>query len=172
MAPPLSKPFVTKAGLTVALNKKPGRPRHSVVSGRDVDTSHAPAAGPSTPDSLPPFERLEMLDLFTIGEWADRLSWQPFQEGVEIYRLHGDGKTGLTSVLLRFLKNGKVPIHEHVGCEHVLILSGQQKDQNSLARAGTLMINPNGTRHSVVGEAGCIALAIYENPVNFFDKKK
>jgi hypothetical protein len=29
------------------------------------------------------------------------------------------------------------------------------------------MINAPGTRHSVVGEAGCIVLAIYEKPVKF-----
>ena len=33
--------------------------------------------------------------------------------------------------------------------------------------AGTLIINPPGTQHSVVSEAGCIVLAIYEKPVEF-----
>lgn len=29
------------------------------------------------------------------------------------------------------------------------------------------MINPPGTRHSIVSEAGCVVLAIYEKPVKF-----
>ena len=37
----------------------------------------------------------------------------------------------------------------------------------SFATAGTLIINPPGTQHSVVSEAGCIVLAIYEKPVKF-----
>ena len=48
-----------------------------------------------------------------------------------------------------------------------LCFSGSQRDQNSTATAGTLMINAPGTRHSIVGEAGCIVLAIYEKPVKF-----
>jgi len=35
------------------------------------------------------------------------------------------------------------------------------------AEAGTLIINPPGTCHSVEGEAGCIVLAIYEKAVRF-----
>ena len=55
----------------------------------------------------------------------------------------------------------------HAGYEHTLVLAGAQRDQNSAATAGTLMINPPGTEHSVVSEAGCIVLAIYEKPVQF-----
>jgi anti-sigma factor ChrR (cupin superfamily) len=58
-------------------------------------------------------------------------------------------------------------MHEHLGYEHILVLSGSQRDQNTTAAPGTLMINPPGTRHSIVGEAGCIVLAIYEKPVRF-----
>ena len=58
-----------------------------------------------------------------------------------------------------------VPLHEHIGYEHILVLSGSQRDQNGTATAGTLTINAPGTRHSVVSEAGCIVLAIYEKPV-------
>ena len=88
-------------------------------------------------------------------------------DGVEIYRLYGDGQTGPTAALLRFQKAGQVPLHEHAGYEHIIVLTGSQRDQKGAAEAGTLIINPPGTRHSVVGEAGCIVLAIYEKPVQF-----
>ncbi len=58
-------------------------------------------------------------------------------------------------------------MHVHLGYEHILVLSGSQRDQNSTATAGTLMINAPGTRHSIVSESGCIVLAIYEKPVKF-----
>jgi anti-sigma factor ChrR (cupin superfamily) len=58
-------------------------------------------------------------------------------------------------------------MHLHQGYEHILVLSGSQRDQNGTSVAGTLTINGPGTRHSVVSEAGCIVLAIYEKPVRF-----
>ncbi|MGA7881668.1 MAG: cupin domain-containing protein [Terrimicrobiaceae bacterium] len=119
------------------------------------------------PDPAPPFERLELKNLFQIGESADSIPWQPFRDGVDIYRLYGDGVVGPTAALIRFRGEGSVPMHVHLGYEHILVLSGSQRDQNSTATAGTLMINAPGTRHSIVSESGCIVLAIYEKPVKF-----
>ena len=119
------------------------------------------------PDSLPQYPRIEITDLFRVATHPDEIPWQPFQDGVEIHRLYGDGVTGPTAALIRFHKDGKVPVHTHTGYEHIIVLAGTQRDQNSTARAGTLIINPPGTQHSVVSEAGCIVLAIYEQPVKF-----
>ena len=106
-------------------------------------------------------------DLFQISGWQQRLPWKPFQDGVDIYRLYGDGASGPTAALIRFRVESRIPMHEHQGYEHIFVLSGSQRDQNSTATAGTLMINAPGTRHSIVSEAGCIVLAIYEKPVRF-----
>ena len=56
-----------------------------------------------------------------------------------------------------------------VACSYliIIVLAGTQRDQNSTATVGTLIINPPGTEHSVISEAGCIVLAIYEKPVAF-----
>jgi anti-sigma factor ChrR (cupin superfamily) len=118
-------------------------------------------------DPAPPFARLELPDIFNLGRSPDRISWQPFQEGVDIHRLYGDGVTGPTAALLRFRQAGKVRLHRHEGWEHILVLHGAQRDQNGAAQAGTLMINPPGSTHSIISEAGCIVLAIYEKPVTF-----
>ncbi len=77
------------------------------------------------------------------------------------------GFPALTAALIRYRAEGRVPMHEHAGYEHIFVLSGSQRDQNGTVAAGTLTINPPGTRHSVVSEAGCIVLAIYEKPVKF-----
>ena len=119
------------------------------------------------PDPAPAYERFELPNLFQIADWSDRIAWRPFQDGVDICRLHGDGRTGPTTALIRFRQASKIPLHQHTGAEHILILAGSQRDQNTSAAAGTLMINPAGSAHSVVGEAGCIVLAIYERPVEF-----
>ncbi len=123
----------------------------------------------SQPDPAPPYPRTEIQDLFLIARNPDSIAWEPFQDGVEIHRLYGDGITGPTAALIRFRKAGKVPIHAHTGYEHIIVLAGTQRDQNSIATVGTLIINPPGTQHSVISEAGCIVLAIYEKPVSFLN---
>ena len=119
------------------------------------------------PDPLPQYPRIEIPRLFNILDWQDSIPWLPFLEGVEIHRLYGDGITGPTAALLRFRASGKVSVHSHGGYEHIIVLAGAQRDQNSTVAAGTLIINPPGSEHSVVSEAGCIVLAIYEKPVTF-----
>ena len=119
------------------------------------------------PISAPPYPRIEIADLFRVATHPEEIPWQPFEDGVDIHRLYGDGITGPTAALIRFQKDGVVPLHTHTGYEHIIVLAGTQRDQNGTATAGRLIINPPGTRHSVVSEAGCIVLAIYEKPVQF-----
>lgn len=116
-----------------------------------------------------PFEHIEINDLFGIAADPDRIEWQPFRDGVQIHRLYGDGLSGPTAAILRFHKEATVPLHVHEGYEHLLILSGNQRDANGILRAGTLRIHPPGTAHSVTSEAGCIVLAIYEKAVIFVE---
>ena len=108
-------------------------------------------------------------DLFRIADWEHTLPWAPFREGIDIYRLCGDGRNGPATALLRFRPGACVPLHEHIGYEHIIVLAGSQLDENGRAEAGTLIVNPPQTRHSVRSETGCIALAIYEQPVVFVD---
>ena len=118
-----------------------------------------------------PARVLTISDLFQISGWQHRLNWQPFPYGVgvEIHRLYGDGRSGPTAALLRFQPGGRVRLHEHVGFEHILVLSGSQVDENCRAETGMLLINPPGTSHSILSETGCIVLAIYEKPVRFLE---
>ncbi len=122
---------------------------------------------PPEPDPTPRFQRLELHDLFRIAQWQDQIPWQPFHEGVEIHRLYGDGSSGPSAALIRFRPGGQVPWHVHTGFEHIIVLHGTQRDQNSTAAAGTLMINTPSTAHSVTSDDGCIVLAIYEASARF-----
>lgn len=112
---------------------------------------------------------LKISDLLRIREWQGQVRWQPFSMGVEIYRLYGDGVSGPTAALLRFSPGGRVALHEHMGYEHILVLEGSQVDESNRASAGSLIIHPPGTSHSILSETGCIVLAIYEKPVRFLD---
>jgi anti-sigma factor ChrR (cupin superfamily) len=115
---------------------------------------------------------LKLNDLFQISGWQHKLNWKPFQPGVDIYRLYGDGETGPTAALLRFRAGGRVALHEHTGYEHIFVLAGSQVDENSQAETGSLIINPPGTSHSILSSNGCIVLAIYEKPVKFLSTKE
>jgi anti-sigma factor ChrR (cupin superfamily) len=109
----------------------------------------------------------QIKDLFHISGRQDEIPWTPYKNGVEIFRLYGDGITGPTAALLRYREAGEVPMHEHLGYEHIVVLSGSQEDENGTFNAGSVVINPPGTRHKVRSNAGCIVLAIYEKPVRF-----
>ena len=112
---------------------------------------------------------LNLQELFRIDEWQDEVPWGPFLPGIEIYRLYGDGIAGPTAALLRFEPGASVSLHEHTGYEHIIVLAGSQVDENTRAEAGTLIVNPPQSRHSVFTETGCIVLAIYEKPVAFLN---
>src|ERR687886_1581270 len=111
-------------------------------------------------------QALILTDLLNITLRQDELSWEPFRAGVEIYRFYKDGESGSAAALLRYKPGASIPRHEHLGFEHIFVLSGSQTDQNGEHQAGTLVINPPGTNHTVISQSGCIVLAIWEKPVS------
>jgi anti-sigma factor ChrR (cupin superfamily) len=108
---------------------------------------------------------LELVQLTGLigGGWRS-LAFAPFYPGVEIHRIYGDG-TGPSAALLRYQAGAGVPLHEHLGFEHVLMLEGTQEDERGAYSAGTLVVHPPGTRHRVSSAGGCVALLIWEKPV-------
>jgi anti-sigma factor ChrR (cupin superfamily) len=112
-----------------------------------------------------PYPRIELRDLFSIARWQETIPWQPFKDGFEIHRLYGDGITGPTAALLRCRESGTLPLHQHLGYEHILLLTGSERDQNGVASTGTLTINPPGSSHRVASDEGSIVLAIWQAPV-------
>ncbi len=95
------------------------------------------------------------------------LRWEPFRDGVEIHRLYDRGENGPSAALLRYQPGARIPMHAHPGYEHIFVLSGSQIDQGGSHLAGTLVINPPGSRHDVHSPEGCTVLAIWERPVVF-----
>ncbi len=92
--------------------------------------------------------------------------WEKFRDGIEIHRLyHTDG--GPSAALLRYAPGARLQRHTHIGYEHILILRGSQIDDSGLHAAGTLLVNPPGTSHSVRSDEGCVVLIIWERPVSF-----
>ncbi|MEM9089741.1 MAG: cupin domain-containing protein [Cyanobacteria bacterium P01_F01_bin.53] len=104
-------------------------------------------------------------NLFALASQPDSLAWKPFRPGVEIHRLYGDSKRGPSAALLKYEPGATVPQHSHTGYEHIIVLSGAQSDAQGTYPAGTLVINPPGSQHNIVSDAGCIVLIIWEKPV-------
>jgi anti-sigma factor ChrR (cupin superfamily) len=113
-------------------------------------------------------EKIVLENLASIAQWQDRLQWQPFREGVEIYPLYGDRTQGPSAALLRYQPGATVPTHTHQGFEHIFVLSGSQSDRTGSYGIGTFVVNPPQTHHSVMSDKGCIVLIIWEKPVELW----
>lgn len=105
-------------------------------------------------------------DIFNLAAQADRLTWQPFHDGIDIYPIY-KSERGCAAALLRYAPGAAVPAHEHLGYEHILVLHGEQSDEHDAYPQGTLTISPPGTSHTVHSAGGCVVLAIWEKPVSF-----
>lgn len=99
------------------------------------------------------------------GGWS-RLAFQPFRAGVEIFPIR-DGNPAVA--LLRYAPGAQIPAHSHTGLETVYVLDGSQSDERGTYGTGALVLNPEGSRHSVWSDDGCVVLIQWERPVRFLD---
>lgn len=105
---------------------------------------------------------LHMAD-FIQGGWRD-VDFAPFKEGVEIHMIREENPA---VALLRYAPGAVVPRHEHTGLETIIVLDGEQSDERGDYPAGSLVLNPPGTQHSVWSDGGCVILIQWEKPVQF-----
>ena len=94
-----------------------------------------------------------------------RLAWVPFRDGIEASWLYRNGDDGPAAALLRYRPGARVPLHRHRGYEHIYILRGSQTDDRGTLPAGSFIVNSPGTEHAVRSEDGCLALLIWQAPI-------
>jgi anti-sigma factor ChrR (cupin superfamily) len=111
--------------------------------------------------------RIVLPALFGPEQDFSSYDWEPFHEGVEIARIYGDGGNGPAAALLRYAPGAHVPPHDHTGLEHIVVLTGSQRDERGSYRAGSVLIHTEGTGHSVASDDGCVVLALWYSPVAF-----
>lgn len=99
------------------------------------------------------------------GGWR-ALPFAPFRDGITISPLL-EGSPAIA--LLRYDPGARVPLHEHVGAETILLLEGSQSDEHGTYLRGDMVINPAGSRHSVWSDEGCVVLLHWAEPVRFID---
>jgi anti-sigma factor ChrR (cupin superfamily) len=97
-------------------------------------------------------------------DWDD-LAWQTLRAGVRVHWIYRNGEGGAEAALLRYDPGATVPLHEHMGWEHIFVLAGSQSDGTATYAEGALLISPPGTRHAIVSADGCVVLAVWQRPV-------
>ena len=100
------------------------------------------------------------------GGWRD-LSYGAFRQGIAVHWL-AQGGEGVPSVaILKYEAGASVPPHRHAGLETIIVLDGIQSDERGNYPAGSVVLNAQGTEHSVWTEAGCAVLIQWDLPVIF-----
>jgi len=97
------------------------------------------------------------------GGWKKQ-PFIPFREGIEICWLN-KGQPQLA--LLRYEPGASVPRHRHTGLEIIQMLDGEQSDERGTYTKGDVVLNAQGSVHSVHSATGCVALLMWERPVEF-----
>jgi anti-sigma factor ChrR (cupin superfamily) len=111
-----------------------------------------------------------MTDPFKITNLLDRwpeLPFEPFRTGVDIHHIQ-QGEPAIA--ILRYAPGASVPLHLHTGLETILVLDGVQSDERGDYGAGALVVNPQGSSHSVWSKTGCAVLIQWERPVKILEE--
>jgi anti-sigma factor ChrR (cupin superfamily) len=102
------------------------------------------------------------------GEIPPAATFVPFRAGVHRAVVY-EHPSGASMAYLRYEPGAAVPRHRHAGFEHILVLEGEQADDDGTYPAGTLLVHAPGTEHRVWSVAGCLVLAIWAEPVLFLE---
>jgi anti-sigma factor ChrR (cupin superfamily) len=97
------------------------------------------------------------------------LTWQPFREGIEAHWLY-QIENGARAAFLRYQPGATAPKHEHLGYEHIFVLSGSQDDEEGEYPQGSLIVKEPGSIHTPHSEAGCVVLLVWEKGVKFLEE--
>lgn len=98
------------------------------------------------------------------GGWA-KLPFEYFREGIAVHWLVKGGHDAPSIALLKYEPGASVPRHRHRGLESILVLEGEQSDENGTYCAGMFVTNAAGTRHAVRSDTGCVVLIHWTLPV-------
>lgn len=71
--------------------------------------------------------------------------------------------------LLRYAAGAAAPRRLHQGLETIVVLEGFQRDERGVYPAGSVVLHPRGSIHSVASDDGCVVLIQWDRPVRFVE---
>jgi len=77
---------------------------------------------------------------------------------------HGSG-----AALIRYQPGGEAPLHVHTSFELIYMLEGEMTTTQGKVKKNDLILLPPGSQHSSKSETGCVALIIWNQPVQLID---
>jgi|MEHZ01.5.fsa_nt_MEHZ011497506.1_4 anti-sigma factor ChrR (cupin superfamily) len=110
---------------------------------------------------------ISLNELFVSGANLSTRDWEDFRPGVLASWVYENGDEDPASAFLKYAPGAAIPWHWHPAYEHILVLEGRQSDENGTYHAGSVLISPPGTGHTVRSDEGCVVLAIWGKPVQF-----
>jgi anti-sigma factor ChrR (cupin superfamily) len=105
------------------------------------------------------------------GGWRD-LAFEHFREGITVHWLFRGSDAEPSVAILRYQPGAAVPLHRHAGLETITVLDGTQSDESGDYKAGTVVLNPVGSEHSVWTKEGCVVLIHWALPVIILGEDK
>jgi anti-sigma factor ChrR (cupin superfamily) len=97
----------------------------------------------------------------------EALEFRHFRQGIQRANVYLDPATSASTAFLRYQPGATVPLHRHIGYEHIWVLSGSQADDDGVYPTGSVLIHGPGSQHRVWSDEGCLVLAIWERGVEF-----
>ncbi len=88
--------------------------------------------------------------------------------GAEIHSLYSTIETGCggpAAAIVRYLPGATAALHNHLGYEIIYILEGELKTAEGVFLKNSIILMEPNTRHAPRSEKGCLALVIWEKPV-------
>ena len=86
-------------------------------------------------------------------EWAPSPSGSVWRKRVHLV---GPPESGQVTSVVRYEPHSRFPAHDHPEGEEILVLDGVFSDEHGDWPAGTLLLNPEGFRHTPFSEPGCL----------------
>ena len=122
-----------------------------------------------TPDLATQHAALAALDSRYVD--AAALPWRDTRwPTIKAKVLMEDKGRGLVTMLMRWDAGTEFPLHKHVDIEQTYVLEGSFEDSQGVCRAGQFVWRPSGSRHTARSVDGCLMLAIFLKPNQFFDQ--
>ena len=101
----------------------------------------------------------------------EKIPWTKLRfAGVEAKVLMEDKSTGLSTMLMRWAPGARLPDHVHTAIEQTYVISGSFSDRDGVCRAGQFVWRRKGSRHDAWTDEGCLMLAFFIQPNQFFDQ--